>query len=83
MNSHASAHSVDTLAELSGVSSQTILEYQQQGLIQPDFDDDTLRLLRRAEFLREACEMNVRGVKLLSHLLDEVERLHQELRRRR
>lgn len=82
MTSHATAYSLDTLAAEAGVSSETILQYQEQGLIRPQFDDETVRLLRRAEFLREACEMNARGVRLLSHLLDEVERLHQELRRR-
>jgi chaperone modulatory protein CbpM len=82
-------YSLEILAELSGVSTQTILQYKEQGLIRaedgddPHFTDDTVRLLRRIEHLRELCEPNLAGLKLMTQLLDEVEALRAELRTRR
>ncbi len=76
-------YSLEILAETTGVSTQMIVQYQEHGIIHPDFDDDTVRTLRRIEALRESCEMNLRGLKLLTQLLDEVEQLRQELRARR
>lgn len=76
-------YSLEILAETTGVSTQMIVQYQEHGIIHPDFDDETIRTLRRIEALREACEMNLNGIKLLTQLLDEVEQLRQELRTRR
>ncbi|WP_395731798.1 chaperone modulator CbpM [Prosthecobacter sp.] len=76
-------YSLEILAETTGVSTQMIVQYQEHGIIHPDFDDETIRTLRRIEALREACEMNLNGIKLLTQLLDEVEQLRQELRIRR
>lgn len=82
-------YSLEILSELTGVSQQTILQYQEHGLIGPGnggdhrFTDDTLRVLRRIEHLRELCEPNLAGLKLLTQLLDEVEILRAELRARR
>ena len=77
------AYSLEILAETTGVSTQMIVQYQEHGIIRPDFDDETVRTLRRIEALRETCEMNLRGLKLLTQLLDEIEQLRQELRVRR
>jgi DNA-binding transcriptional MerR regulator len=82
-------YSLEILSELTGVSTQTILHYQEHGLIRsggegdPHYTDDTLRLLRRVEHLRELCEPNLAGLKMLTMLLDEVEALRGELRARR
>lgn len=76
-------YSLEILAETTGVSTQLILQYQEHGILRPQFDDDTVRALRRIEALRETCEMNLRGLKMLTQLLDEVEQLRQELRARR
>jgi DNA-binding transcriptional MerR regulator len=86
---NGTAYSLEILSELTGVSTQTILQYQEHGLIQsssegdPHYTDDTLRLLRRVEHLRELCEPNLTGLKMLTMLLDEVESLRAELRVRR
>jgi DNA-binding transcriptional MerR regulator len=86
---NGTAYSVEILAELTGVSSQTILQYHEHGLLRassqdaPRFTDDSLRTLRRIEHLRELCEPNLAGLKMLTQLLDEVERLREELRARR
>jgi len=77
------AYTLEVLAEITGIESHTLIRYQEHGIIRPDFDDDTVRHLRRIEHLRETCEMNLEGVKLLTELLDEVERLREELRTRR
>ncbi|MDP1589740.1 MAG: chaperone modulator CbpM [Prosthecobacter sp.] len=76
-------YTLQVLAEITGVSTQTIVQYQEHGLIRPEFDDETIRALRRIEHLRESCEMNLAGLKLLTSLLEEVEQLREELRARR
>lgn len=85
-------YALEVVVELTGVSSQTILLYRQQGLISPFtdpesgahyFNDEALRTLRRLEHLRSACEMNVSGLKLVLGLLEEMERLRADLRSRR
>ena len=76
-------YTLDILAGITGVSTQTIVQYQEHGLIRSQFDDETVRVLRRIEYLRETFEMNLGGLKLLTHLLDEVEQLRQERRARR
>jgi DNA-binding transcriptional MerR regulator len=83
---NGSFYSLEILSEITGVSQQTILQYQEHGLIrtaqrgESNFTDDTVRLLRRIEHLREVCETNLAGLKLLTQLLDEVEHLRAELR---
>lgn len=87
MNSFASpspaAYTVEVLSEMTGISRQSIVQYEEHGLIQPQFDDDTVRILRRMEHLRESYGMNFSGVKLITTLLEEVERLRADLRARR
>ena len=73
-------YTLDILAEITGVSTQTLVQYQEHGLVRPEFDDETIRVLRRIEHLRESCEVNLAGLKLLTSLLEEVEQLREELR---
>lgn len=80
-------YTLDIVAELAGVSTTTILHYQEQGLIHPaeptgDFDDETVHTLRRIEHLRHTSEANLTGIKLILELLDEVDRLKATLRAR-
>ena len=49
----------------------------------PQFDDEAVRSLRRIEHLRDTCELNLTGLKLLASLLEEVEQLRAELHARR
>lgn len=81
-------YTLDIVAELSGVSTTTILHYQEQGLIHPaapagDFDDETVHTLRRIEHLRQTSEANLTGIRLILELLEEVDRLQTALRARR
>jgi DNA-binding transcriptional MerR regulator len=84
-------YSIDLVAELTGVSSRTILHYQEEGLIvpaatsqgePPHFDDDALRRLRQIEHLRTECGLSLANLKLILGLLDEIDRLRGELRAR-
>ena len=68
-------YQLDIVARLTGIRSQTILLYQEQGLIRPvgdshEFDEDTLHTLRRIEHLRQTCEANVSGLKLILDLME-------------
>ncbi len=79
-------YTLDVIAELAGTTRQTVLHYQEIGLITADastFDTECLRRLRRIEHLRSTCEMNAAGLKMLLELLDEVEQLREERRRSR
>jgi DNA-binding transcriptional MerR regulator len=87
----SATYTLDVLCELVGVSSKTILHYQEHGLIVPAggpsarrrFDDETLRTLRRIEHLRSRYEMNLRSLKFALGLLRELEQLRDDLRSRR
>ncbi len=85
-------YSLEIVAELAGLSPQTVLHYQELALIspvggsapqQPEFDVESLRQLRRIEHLRHVHEVNDTALKFILSLLDEVENLRQELRRAR
>lgn len=76
-------YSLDIVAQLTGISSQTIVRYQEQGLIRGnDLDDEAVHTLRRIEHLRCTCETNDSGLKLILGLMDEVDRLRAALRSR-
>ncbi len=81
------AYSLEVFAEISGVSSHTILMYRQHGLLPPaegdpaSYDDESLHALRRLERLRDEFSLNVHGLKYLAGLLDEIERLRSFARR--
>lgn len=85
-------YSLEVVAELTGMTTQTILHYREIGLIPPVaeaesaaslFNDETVRTLRRIEHLQSAFEMNEAVLKLTLGLMDEVELLREGLRRRR
>ncbi|KAB2659714.1 MAG: MerR family transcriptional regulator [Verrucomicrobia bacterium] len=82
-------YSVEVIAELAGTEVQTVLHYQEIGLISPVprdaaeralFDAESLRRLRRIEHLRSTCGVNDTGLKLILDLLHEVECLREERR---
>jgi DNA-binding transcriptional MerR regulator len=80
-------YQLDIVEKLTGISSQTILHYQEFGLVRSstaagEFDEDSLHTLRRIEHLRETCEVNISGLKMILDLMNEVDRLRAELRMR-
>lgn len=77
-------YQLDIVAKLTGISSQTIVHYQEQGLIHSkDLDDEAVHTLRRIEHLKQTCEANLSGLKLILDLMNEVEQLKAALRARR
>jgi DNA-binding transcriptional MerR regulator len=77
-------YQLDIVAKLTGISSQNILHYQELGLIRSaDLDDEAVHTIRRIEHLKETCETNPVGLKLILDLMDQVEQLKAELRARR
>jgi MerR family transcriptional regulator/heat shock protein HspR len=73
---------------MSGLSTETIIHYQEQGLIQPSpdapresaYDDETLHTLRRIDHLRRRCGVNDAGLRLILDLMHELERLRLDPR---
>lgn len=84
-------YSLETMSQLSGISCALIAQYYEEGLIQsvpggplepPTFDDDALRMVRRLELIRDRCGVNQAGLRFLARLLDELDWLRAEVRRR-
>ena len=82
-------YTLDVVAQLTGVTSQTILLYHEQGLVpavktsaadEYYFDDDALRAIRRLEHLRTELELKEPALKLMVNLLAEIERLREAVR---
>jgi DNA-binding transcriptional MerR regulator len=70
------SYSLEIVERITGISSQTIIRYQEAGLIRSgDYDDETVRTLRRIEHLQSTCGVNVAGLRLIMSLMEEVERL--------
>ena len=81
-------YSLEVIAEMAGVSAQTVLRYHEMGVIfrsgsSLGFDADDLRRIRRIEHLRNAHELTDSGIKLIAELLHEVEHLRSEIRQKR
>jgi len=78
-------YTLEVIAELAGVSTQTVLHYREIGVISPatattEFDTEGLRHLRRIEHLRHVHKLSDSGLRFVSNLLHEVEQLRQQLR---
>ncbi|MEO7414957.1 MAG: chaperone modulator CbpM [Opitutaceae bacterium] len=85
-------YTIDVVAELTGVSSQTVLFYHEQGLVptlgagppgERYFDDEALRVIRKLEHLRSELQLKEPALKLMVTLLSEIEQLRNEARARR
>ena len=84
-------YSLEIVARLAGVNTETTLPYKEQGLVwvssadsgPPLLDDEALRTLPQIEHLRETSEVNVTGLRLLRELMDELEQMRNALRSRR
>jgi DNA-binding transcriptional MerR regulator len=85
-------YTIEVICQIAGVPRRAIISYQEHGLIVPvatggsgarRFNDEALRALRRIEHLRIHYEMNLHTLKFTLGLLDELERLQNDLRSRR
>jgi MerR family transcriptional regulator/heat shock protein HspR len=81
-------YSLEAAASLTHLSRRLIAVYFKHGLVSPVmdpacsgwyFNDEAIRILRRIEYLRSACGLNMAGIKLIMGLTREVERLREEL----
>ncbi len=76
-------YSIEDAGHIAHTPRRTILLYYKLGLISTAsdpvregyyFDAEGIRTLRRIEFLRSDCGVNLAGIKMILRLLDEVER---------
>jgi DNA-binding transcriptional MerR regulator len=83
-------YDIRTAAEYTSVDADGIRTYWEQGLVraidhqangEPLFDEDAIYWLRRIQGLRAEMRLEGPGLRIVLDLLQEVERLRQELRR--
>ena len=82
-------YTIEMVSQLAQVPRRLIVLYYKHGLVSPlrdpastgwCFDHEAILIVRRIEYLRSACNVNLAGIKLILELMEEVERLRQELR---
>ena len=85
-------YTLEAAASLTQLSRRLIAVYFRHGLVSPVmdpacsgwyFNDEAIRILRRIEYLRTTCGLNMAGIKLIMDLAREVELLREELNFRR
>ena len=79
-----SLYSVESVARITGVNPEKILLYLQRGLLAPadresHFDEASIRMLRRIEYLHTHYDINLTGTRIILDLMDQVERLSEQL----
>lgn len=81
-------YTLEQAARLTQLPRRLIAVYFKHGLVSPGmdpacsgwyFNDEAIRILRRIDYLRTACGLNLVGIKLMLELSREVERLREEL----
>ena len=82
-------YSIEALGQLAGVRRREILIYCRHHLLSPVadpqyegyyFNDEAIRTLRRIEYLHHTRGINLEGIKIIFHLMNEVEQMRSELR---
>jgi DNA-binding transcriptional MerR regulator len=85
-------YTLEAAARLTQLPRRLIAVYFRHGLVSPVmdpacsgwyFNDEAIRILRRIEYLRTTCGLNIAGIKLIMDLAREVELLREELNFRR
>jgi DNA-binding transcriptional MerR regulator len=88
-NSARAVYTIEAIANLAQVPRRLVVLYCKHGLVVPAskspegdgyFDDRTIHAVRRIEYFRKTCGMNLTGVKLMINLMNEVEHLREEVR---
>jgi DNA-binding transcriptional MerR regulator len=81
-------YTLEQVSSLTRLPRRLIAVYFKHGLVSPVmdpacggwyFNDEAIRILRRIDYLRTDCGLNLVGVKLMMDLAREVERLQEEL----
>src|SRR5438067_5570908 len=82
-------YTIEATARLAHVPRHTILIYCKHGLVSPVvdpdcggyyFNDEAIRALRRINYLRTTCGINLAGIKMILQLRNELEDLRAEAR---
>ena len=81
-------YTIETVEQITHISKDRIVLYYQHGLISPVskakrkvlFDEEAVHKLRQIAFLLSEYEINHQGLKRFLSLVDEVERLREEVR---
>ena len=85
-------YTLEAAARLTQLPRRLIAVYFRYGLVSPVmdpacsgwyFNDEAIRILRRIEYLRTTCGLNIACLKLIMDLAREVEQLREELNFRR
>ena len=85
-------YTIEAAARLTQLPRRLIVVYFRHGLVSPVmdpacsgwyFNDEAIRILRRIEYLRTTCGLNIAGIKLIMDLARELELLREELNFRR
>jgi DNA-binding transcriptional MerR regulator len=88
-NSTGTVYTIETVERITRISRDRIVFYYQHGLVStihaPDktdllFDDQAIHRLRRIAFLLSEYGINHDGLKMVTALMDEVERLREKVR---
>jgi DNA-binding transcriptional MerR regulator len=88
-HSAGSVYTIDAMAELAQIPRRVLVVYHKHGLVAPAFkssgsdwyfDDRAIQAVKRIGYLRRECGMNLKGIKLMMDLIQEVERLREEVR---
>jgi DNA-binding transcriptional MerR regulator len=84
-----SVYTVETVERITRISRDKIVLYYEYGLVSTVsaadktellFDDEAIHRLRRLAFLISEYEINPRGLKMVTALMDELEKLRAEAR---
>jgi MerR family transcriptional regulator, heat shock protein HspR len=87
-SAHAT-YTIEAIANLAQIPRRLIVLYYKHGLVAPAsespdagwyFDDQAIHVVRRIQYLRTECGVNLEGIKLIMSLTKEVERLREEVR---
>jgi DNA-binding transcriptional MerR regulator len=86
-NPAGTVYTVETVEQITRISRDRIVLFYRYGLVAtvretPDllFDDEAIHRLRRIAFLMSEYGINQEGLKMVTALMDEVERLREQVR---
>jgi DNA-binding transcriptional MerR regulator len=85
----SAVYTIETVEKITHISREQIVLYYRYGLVSPVktaeeadlfFDDEAIHKLRRIAFLLSEYGINHEGLRMVSSLLNEVEKLREEVR---
>lgn len=83
------SYTLEAVCHMTGAPRRDVLIYCRSGLIQPltatdrdpmTFGEEAIYLIRRIQYLRNSHGVNLAGIRIVFHLLRELEQLRDEIR---